>query len=293
MDLMRVRIAAAWLAASAITLSLAGPVSAQQPAPANDQAAPVRYSAQQFFETTSFSMASPDGIAFSADGRSLLINSDASGVFNLYLLPVAGGEPTALTRSPDHAFNAESFFPDGERVLYSADQGGNELDHLYVRMADGTVRDLTPGDNLKAEFHGFSADGRTFFVATTERHPEMFDVYAYDAQTYERRLVFRNEGFLIGDVARDGRHVALIKAHSSANSDVYLAEIGAAGEPRLITEHQGNVAYDVYGFTPDGRALVYGTNEAGEWQQAWSYDLAAGTKRPMIEAEWDVMFVMH
>ena len=290
---MRVRIAAAWLAASAITLSLAGPASAQQPAPANDPATPVRYSARQFFETTSYSMASPNGIAFSTDGQHLLVNSDASGVFNAWFVPVAGGDPEPVTRSTTHANFAESLFPDGQRVLYRADQGGNELDHLYVLSPDSSVVDLTPGENLKANFHGFSADGRTFFVSTNERNPQMFDVYAYDSDDYERRLVFENEGFLIGDVARDGRHVALIKAHSSADSDIYLAEIGAAAEPRLITAHEGNIAYDVYGFTPDGRSLVYGTNEAGEWQQAWSYDLAAGTKRPMIEADWDVMFVMH
>ncbi|MGZ8337275.1 MAG: alpha/beta fold hydrolase [Allosphingosinicella sp.] len=287
---MRTRIAAALLATTMLTLGISSTARAQTPSQTN---APTRYSARQFFETTTFGMASPEGIAFSADGRNLLVNSDASGVINAHLLPVAGGDPVAVTRSTGSANFALSFFPDGERLLYTADQGGNELNHLYVRLADGTVRDLTPGERLKANFHGFSADGRTLFVSTNERNPQMFDLYAYDAQSYERRLIFQNEGFNLGDVSRDGRHVALVKAHSSANSDVYLAEIGAPGEPRLITEHQGNVAYDVYGFTPDGSALVYGTNEASEHGEAWRYDLAGGARRPMIQADWDVMFVMH
>jgi dipeptidyl aminopeptidase/acylaminoacyl peptidase len=282
---MRLTIATAMLAA---TMTFGTTLQAQ-PAPAAQAGA--RYTARQFYETTSYSMAAPSSLAFSPDGRNLLINSDATGVINSYALPVAGGDPVPLTRSTTTANFALVYFPADERVLYTADQGGNELNHLYVRSADGTVRDITPGERLKAEFHGFSADGRSFFVSTNERNPQMFDLYAYDAQSYERRLIFQNEGFLIGDVARDGRHVALIKAHSSANSDLYLAAIGSTEAPRLITEHQGNVAYEVYGFTPDSAALVFGTNETSEFSQAWTYDLAGGARRPMIQADWDVLFV--
>lgn len=287
---MRLRIAALLLASTMIALAAAsGAASAAQPAPS---AEPVRYSARQFFETTSFGMASPDGIAFSRDGRSLLISSDKSGVFNAYALPVAGGEPVQISQSTTNATQAVSYFPDDDRVLFTADQGGNELHHLYVRLADGSVRDLTPGERLKAGFMGWNADGRTFYVVTNERNPQMFDVYAYDATTYERRLIFQNEGFLPGEVSRDGRWIALGKANSSADSDVYLAEVGSSEPPRLITPHQGNIAFNTYGFTPDSRALVYGTNETSEYDQAWRYDLASGERRAMIAADWDVMFVM-
>ena len=287
---MRFGIAAMLLATTAVAFT---PAAAAQAPAASQAEAPARYSARQFFETTSFSLASPNGIAFSRDGRSLLINSDASGVFNAYALPVAGGDPAPLTRSPDNANFGTSYFPNDDRMLFTADQGGNELTHLYVRLPDGTVRDLTPGERVKASFAGWSADGETFFVSTNERDPSMFDLYAYDSDDYERRLIFQNQGYILGDVSSDGRHVALVRAISSADSDVYLAEIGGSGEPRLITEHEGNVAYDVYGFTPDGTALVYGTNETSEYGEAWLYDLATGEKRPMIRADWDVMFVLH
>jgi dipeptidyl aminopeptidase/acylaminoacyl peptidase len=287
---MRIKVAAALLASTITTLALAVPAHAQT-TPVRADAS--RYTARQFYETTSFGMAAPSEFAFSRDGRSLLISSDASGVINAYALPLAGGAPVPLTRSTTTANLPLAYFPGDDRMLYTADQGGNELNHLYVRAADGSVRDITPGERLKANFHGFSADGRTFFVSTNERNPQMFDLYAYDAQSFERRLIFQNEGYLIGDIARDGRHVALIKAHSSANSDVYLAEIGSSAAPRLITEHQGNVAYEVYGFTPDSRSLIYSTNESGEFSQAWTYALDGGARRPMIQADWDVMFVDH
>src|SRR3546814_6542611 len=99
-----------------------GAASAQAPAE------PVRYSAEAFYDTTSFVMASPAGYGFSADGQAILISSDNSGVFNTYALPVAGGTPVAITNSPDNATFAASYFPQDDRVLFTAEKGGNELD---------------------------------------------------------------------------------------------------------------------------------------------------------------------
>src|SRR5678816_2206452 len=67
------------------------------PVTAVAQGAPVRYTARQFFETTSYSMPSSAAYAFSADGRNLLVSSDRSGVFNGFLLPVKGGGPAPVT----------------------------------------------------------------------------------------------------------------------------------------------------------------------------------------------------
>jgi len=58
--------------------------------------------------------------------------------------------------------------------------------------------------------------------------------------------------------------------------------------PKLITPHDGNVSYGVYAFTPDSKGLVIATNEHGEWNQAWTHDIASGQKKPLIQADWDV-----
>lgn len=253
------------------------------------------YSAEAFFQTTAYGMSAPAGLGFSPDGERILIANDSSGVFNAYALPVAGGAAQPLTASPDHATFALSYFPNDERVLVSADQGGNELDHVYVRQLDGALRDLTPGENLKADFLAWRGDGGAFWITSNERDPQVFDLYEYDAATYERRLVFQNPGMEIADISRDGRWLALVAPRTSADSNVYLVNLHARDmrEPRLITQHTGNISYGVYGFTPDGSALIYGTDEHGEFNQAWRYDLASGDKSVLIQAEWDVMFVSY
>lgn len=281
---------------SALALVAAVPaLAATEPAaPAQAQAASTAatpYTAAQFFETTSFSMANPDGLAFSEGRSHVLISSDQTGVFNAYALPVAGGDPVPLTASTTNATFAQSYFPDGRRILVAADQGGNELTHIYVRETDGTLRDLTPGDELKAGFVGFSDDGQTFWLTSNERDASAFDVYAYDATTYERKLVFQNPGLNVTAVSGDGRLVALIKAHTSANSDIYLADLQAGGEPYLISEHTGDVAYDVSGFGPNGATLIYTSNQDGEFAQAYAYDIANKAHNRTTQADWDVMYV--
>ena len=264
------------------------------PAPAVVQPpaqAPTRHSAKAFYETTSYSMASPGGYAFSRDGKHVLVSSDQSGIYNAYLLPVAGGALVPLTQSTKHATFGASLFPSDDRVLFTADEGGNELTHVFVRERDGSTRDLTPGAKVKANFLRWNGDGKTFYLMSNARDAKSFDVLAIDAATYGSRTLFRNEGFEIGGVSRDGRYVALVKPRTSADSNVYLVDLSNGGTPKLLTDHKGNVNYGVHDFSADGRALIYSTDEAGEFTQAWTYDLASGERKPLLRADWDVMFV--
>lgn len=250
-----------------------------------------RYSAAQFFETTSYGLPDPDGYAFSVDGKSLLIDSDSDGVFNAYALPIDGGEPVRLTNSTDSGIFAVSWFPSDGRILYTLDQGGNELNHVHVREEDGTHRDLTPGENLKAYFGAWADDGRSFYLTTTERNQTTFDLYRYDADDYSREMVFENPGFGLAAISRDGRWLALDKPRTSADSDIYIVDLWSdAKEPVLITEHEGNISYGAVTFTPDSRQLVFATDEHGEFGQHWTYDLESGDKALLVKADWDVMY---
>ncbi len=249
------------------------------------------YSAEAFFQTTSFTLADSAGFAFSADGSKILAPSDASGVFNAITL-AADGSVTPLTESTTDAHFAETFFPEDDRILVTADQGGNELNHIYVRELDGTLKDLTPGEEVKAQFAGWREDHQVFYVSTNERDPSSFDLYAYNVDDYARELIYENPGFQLSGISPDGRWVALDKPLTSANSDIYLVDLAAAApEPMLITEHEGNIAYGTYGFDAQSEKLIYATNEHGEFNQAWTYTPESGEKAPLIEADWDVSFV--
>ena len=252
--------------------------------------APQTYDAETFYMTTTYTIPFVSGgIVFSPDGSEVLISSDASGIFNAYSVPAAGGAPLALTASTTDSIFALSWFPSDRRILYTADEGGNELDHIFVRAEDGSLRDLTPGDKLKANFVGWLADGSGFWLTTNERDPKFFDLYRYDAADYSRQLVFENAGFSLADVSGDGRWLALVKPRTRADSDVHVVDLSAESvEAVLITGHEGNIAHDVYGFTPDSASLVFATNEHSEYFEAWTYALEGGEKEVLASAAWDV-----
>ena len=249
------------------------------------------YPAALFHKTTSYSLASSGGYVFAAEGGDILASTDVTGIFNAVTMDETGAV-TSLTNSNSDAIFAQSFFPNDNRALLTSDGGGDEIFHVYVREEDGTLRDLTPGAEVRASFVGWRGDGEVFYVQTNERDPQTNDLYAYRASDYAREMIFQNDGKDIADVSPDGRWLALSKERTNADSNIFLVDL-LADEPaeELITEHEGDIAYGVYDFTADSETLIYATNEYGEFNQAWTYHLESGERSPLIQADWDVSYV--
>ena len=260
-----------------------------------------RYEARTLFESTS-----ARGASFSPDESTLLLTSDATGVFNAYTVPVAGGPLTALTKATDDGLYTRSFFPKDRRVLLSRDAGGNEITHLLVRELDGSIRDLTPGPQVRARFLDWSEDGTSFFALTNEQDPQKMDVWRFrvgpateaaaqaeGVERYTRDLVANNPGgHGVGSISRDGRWLLLQKVHSNANSDLYLWDLKhPASDPEHITPHEGAAQYEAARFTPDSKALYYTSDEGSEFARLWSMDLGTRKRTLVAEAPWDIMNV--
>jgi dipeptidyl aminopeptidase/acylaminoacyl peptidase len=245
-----------------------------------------QYTIGQFMETTDL-----EGASFSPDEKKLLFSSNASGIFNVYRVPVKGGKPTPLTRSKTDTTYAVSYFPQDERVLYTRDQGGNENSHLYVRGLDGQEKDLTPGTALKALFFGWNEeDGSAFYVLSNERDARFFDLYKYDAKTYARTLLYQNGGgYGVEGISRDEKWIALGKSRTTSDSDIYLYDV-AKKALQHITPHQGPAIHSVAEFDPGSTALYFLTDEGSEFRRVARYVLATGQTEEVERAGWDIMY---
>ena len=201
--------------------------------------------------------------AFSPDGKWIAFISDRDGNDNLYLLPVGGGEAKKLTDISTGVADP-LWSPDGKSIAFSTDvypecgsddacnkkiatrwQEGplkahmaNELlyrhwtqwkdgtrTHIFLAdVANGNVRDLTPGDFDSPAFelagplqYDFSPDSKEFaYVSNHDKHPE-----------------------------------------SSTNKDIWVAPVNSARpEARNITA--SNPAFDgTPRYSPDGRYIAY------------------------------------
>lgn len=246
--------------------------------------APKRYTIEQFMATTSIS-----GASFSKDETRILFSSDESGIVNVYAMAVGGGKPVPMTRSTTDSTYAVGYFYNDDRILFTRDNGGNEHIHLFVRELDGTEKDLTPGDKVKASFAGWRPDGNAFYVSTNERDPKFFDLYRYDANTYARSMVYKNEtGFNISAISRDERWLALQKTMTTSDSDIFLYNV-ATREAKNITPHSTPASFSASTFDPASKRLFFTTNAGGEFSAIRSYDLASGATSEREKADWDLL----
>jgi dipeptidyl aminopeptidase/acylaminoacyl peptidase len=256
--------------------------------PAPGRPATRQYSVADFYKNSeSF------GASFSPDGSKILLSSNRSGIWNAYTVPTDGGEPTALSNSTTDSVFAASYFPADGRILYTSDKGGNELSHVFVRLEDGTVKDLTPGEKLNAFFTGWAHDDKSFFVASNERDERYFDLYEYATDGYARTLFFKNEGgFDLGPVSRDKRYVALGKSRTTNDADIWLHD-RKTRTTKNITAHQGDVSNQASDFTPDSTGLLLISDAGREFKSLRRHDLATGQQTVLLEPAWDVWGAEH
>ena len=245
-----------------------------------------RYSAQEFFETTAML-----GLSFSHDENAILVAQDSTKIFNAYKIDIGSKESRPLTQSTTESIFPADFFPLDDRFLFTRDQGGNELDHLYVQDLNGETKDLTPGGRLKAVFMAWHQDGHNFWVATNERDTRNFDVYEYSSQDYTRIRVFENnEGWEIGGISGDGRWLALLRIKSNVDVDLYVWDRQYPEQtPFAITAEDICSEEAFLTFSPDNKHLHYRTDAHDEFHEAWCYDLEQRRHEAVYQGKWDII----
>lgn len=244
-----------------------------------------QYSIEQFYETKGIGSG-----MWSEDESRLLYHSNESGIFNLYEVTVADGKSKALTQSTTESYFAIDYVPGTGEVLYFADKGGNENDHIYLLKPDGSSQDLTPGEKEKAGFMEWTADKKAFFYQSNVRDPKYFDVYRMEVGVWKPTLVYQNnDGYALGDISRDGNYLALAKVITRTENQLFLCSL-KTGNLIEISEADKPGSYQASGFSADGKSLFYTTDADKEFQYLVRYDIAAQSREKAFETNWDVMY---
>ncbi|AEE48512.1 prolyl oligopeptidase family serine peptidase [Haliscomenobacter hydrossis] len=244
-----------------------------------------KYTIEQFYANKGIG-----GGSFSPDESKLLVHSNETGIFNLYEINLADQSMTAITKSTTESIFAVDYVPGTGEILYAADKGGNEIDHLYLLKADGMVQDLTPAPKEKANFFGWSQDKKALYYISNKRDERFFDLYKMGVGDWKATLLYQNnEGYDIAGLSWDEKSVALNKNITTSENQLFLYDLGSK-KMTEISEPGKKGIYGASGFSKDGKAFYYLSNAGKEFQSLEQYSLADGKRKEVFSTTWDVMY---
>lgn len=239
------------------------------------------YSIEQFMDNESVF-----GGSFSPDNSKILVTSNRSGINNMYTIPIDGGEMTPLTKSDSSSIYAVSYFPEDERILFRMDGNGDEIYKLYV-YENNQIERLTPAENVRALFYGWSGDETHFYYGSNERDSRLTDIYKMDVETLTPQLVYENdEAYDFGGVSQTGKYIAFSKAINTNDSDLFLYNTEDKSLTKINETQSGNSPQD---FSKDEQYLYYTTNAGSEFSYLMKYDIANQTSEKVMERDWDIL----
>jgi Tol biopolymer transport system component len=97
-----------------------------------------------------------EGLDISADGQWLVFDSNLEGNQDIFVMPVAGGEPRRVTRDPGDDFNPD-FSPDAREITFHSTR--NATREVYVIRVDGSAEQRLTTDEGQNMNPAFSPTG--------------------------------------------------------------------------------------------------------------------------------------
>jgi dipeptidyl aminopeptidase/acylaminoacyl peptidase len=247
---------------------------------------PKKYTIEQFYKTTRF-----NGGGFSFDEKNILIGSNQTGIFNIYQVSENGGDLIPLTNSTTESIYPISYFPFDNRILYSSNSGGNEIDHIYLRAENGETKDLTPDDAAKNIFMRWSQDQTSFFYGSNKRDKRYFDIYEMDTETFTPKMIYKNEnGYQPTAISNNKNIVALNKPITNSISELFLYKIDTKETIKISSDP---ASYSASDFSLDNKQFYYLTDNNNEFKHLMRYDIATGKFAKILQEKWDITSSYH
>jgi len=244
---------------------------------------PTKYSIEQFYQNNRIG-----GGSFSDDETKLLVRSDESGIFNVYEIDIVSGVKTQKTFSEKESYFAIDYLPGTNQILFSADKGGDELNHIYLMNEDGATTDLTPGENEKARFAGWSKDKKSMYFISNKRNPKFFDFYKMNIETWESEMLYQNDnGINISNMSEDETWFAFSQTITTSENKLFLTN-RIDNSTIELSEESGS--YNASGFSKDNKYFFFITDVDKEFSYLVKYNIETGEKEVLFETNWDVMY---
>jgi len=200
----------------------------------------------------------PADINFSPDGKEICFTAVTDKMeaistnADLFLVPVAGGEPRRITTNPGFDGNP-AYSPDGRYIAYHAQfTPGYESDRWRVMLYDrqmGKNENLSEGFDRSANDLAWSADSKTIYF--TAENETLQPVYAMAARGGAEPKKVIADGYNLGfSLSSDGKTLVFERTSLSAPAELFAAANDGTAV-RQLTHHNDAILAGVEMNTPE------------------------------------------
>jgi tricorn protease len=212
-----------------------------------------------------------------ADGMIYFL-SERDGLFNIWKIPPAGGEPVQVTFHKDDGIQFPAISPDGTEIIYECD-----FDLWKMKVPDGRPERITLNLAFDPKWNNLeylAVDGRADGFAPSPRgdylavdyHGEIFVVPVEEGIGEMRQITSSPWRDRYQAYSPDGRHLAYV-SDESLEEEIWLTTL-ETGQRRKLTAHASTKGPFVW--SPDSKSLAFSAANT-----LFLVDVAAGAVREL------------
>jgi serine/threonine protein kinase/Tol biopolymer transport system component len=200
--------------------------------------------------------------AFSPDGRSLVVSSDRSGTFQIYLSDAQGNGATQLTNLFGYTVGSPFWSPDGRRIVFDARVMGNA--DVWVMNSDGSQAQRVTTEPAEDVTGVWAPDGASIvFCSNRSGDQQLWRVPAGGGPAVQ----FTHEGGFAPKLSPDGKFFYYLRSRAAGGLR-RIPVSGGAEEELISSVRDRNWAVTesgIYVFEMgSGATGFYGTNRPAD-----------------------------
>jgi dipeptidyl aminopeptidase/acylaminoacyl peptidase len=228
------------------------------------------------------------GLSLSPEGDAAAVSWNRSGQWEIWRVPLDGGEPRRLTRGPQTK-GSPRFSPDGRKLGYLQDHDGDEKYdlHLYDFKSRQTRNTMPGTDETLNDWFSWSPDSCRAVILCNRGGRMAAHVLDTDTGTL-RRITEHDYSDYDAVWSPDGGHIAVVSHTHGQMTAIFIVDPAdtGPGTGRIVAGPDGPLDAMSPRWSPDGKRLAF-VGHAGDNADIGIFDLETGATQWIGTEKWD------